>query len=232
MEADLIVAAEQIGSLIALFSPLLLFAFKNVRRAAVRLAAWAWAPIGDQLAKRDARINALAEAINGLRRDLVHSLDDLRLEVHALRDQANIVISAMRVQADANESIGYFETAADGENVFVSSTYAAWMGVSRAELLRWGFLNFTHEADRERVEREWVRARAQHREYRELVRMGPMGGPYKPFKVVAQPVPDAPPALAWIGTLRPLRDDPLAPYRRATDCPIVQAQPPRTDTGD
>lgn len=183
---------EQIGRVAAMLSPLVLFLSSAVRRWAAKLVALAWAPVTAQFERRDRVLREVRDA-----------LAELREGMQQTRSSVTVLAAASRMRSDLDPDTGYFECDGDGQNVYVSATYARWMGVSTAELLRWGFLNYTAESDRERVIREWALAREQHREYREIVSMGPVGGPYKRYMVTVQPIPDAPPALAWVGSLKP-----------------------------
>lgn len=218
LDQDIAAILDQWLRIIGTLSPLLLLLFSSVRKVLAKLSSWAWSPITEQFAKRDTVLTQIRD-----------SLSELQGQMQAMRDQSSVLVATMRARADADDQIGYFECDADGKNVYVSSQYAAWMGVSKAELIHWGFLNFTHEQDRDRVLREWASAREQHREYREIVRMGPVEGPHRPYKVVVQPIPDGPPALAWVGTLRPLRSEGMK--RRQTDTDTFPAVPYGRETG-
>lgn len=170
-------------------SPVLLLAFRSVRRALGALCRWLMRPIIVRIESRDA------------------VLGDMRESLSHIRESLAIVAGTLRMQADAAEDVGYFECDAEGRNVYVSSTYARWMGCSKDELLGWGFLTYTHPDDRDMVAREWERCRRQHTDYRARPRMGPPGGPYRTYDVILRPIPDAPPALAWTGMLRPVLED-------------------------
>lgn len=185
MTPEQMATIEQYARTAMMLSPLALLVFKSVREWLRRLTSWAWAPVAEQLAKRD------------------QLLREMREDLGIVRQQMSVVVGTIRVQTDSNEDVGFFECDAGGKNTYVSATYARWMGATREDLMAWGFITFTHPEDRGPVLREWALCREQHRDYRGTPRMGPPGGPYRTFSVIVRPIPKAPPAVAWAGSIRP-----------------------------
>ncbi len=187
---------EQAGRTAALYSPLLLLLFKSVR-------AWTSAFVARLVEPITSRIRANADALEAMRATLNAVNQTVQEDLGAIRAQVSVIAGIARLQQDSAHDIGYFESDADGKNVWVSQTYARWLHATPDDLLGWGFLNFTHPDDRQRVMFEWDRCRRQHTDYRERFRMGPVGGPYFEYDIVARPIPEAPPAVAWAGSVRP-----------------------------
>lgn len=129
--------------------------------------------------------------------------------VPALKDAIDVVEKAVhlmtmhiRAQGDTDIERGQFETDESGANTYVNLTYARWLGVGKAELLGWGWVNFVHPDDRIRVRGEWDACRAEHRVYNIRFRMLDPGGDAFPVDVLATPIPDSPPAKRWLGVIR------------------------------
>lgn len=125
-----------------------------------------------------------------------------RKEIAGLTQQVGMMNLMMRARGDINIEAAEFECAADGANTYVNQTYARWLGVGKAELLGWGWVNFIHPDDRDGVRREWDLCRAEHRVYRLRYRIVASDGEVIPVDTIATPVPDAPPAKQWIGVMR------------------------------
>lgn len=126
----------------------------------------------------------------------------LARDVENLAGAVGLLALHVRARSDIDIETAQFESAADGSNTYVNLTYARWLGVGKAELLGWGWINFVHPDDRIRVRKEWDACRAEHRKYNIRFRMLDAGG--EPFEVdvLATPIPDAPPAKSWIGVIR------------------------------
>lgn len=154
-----------------------------------RLQTW-WAPYRTGL-------QAMAE-VPALRR----SVDASRHELQEVRSSLNLLTLQVRARGDANDDTGEFECAQSGENTYVNQTYARWLGVGKVELLGWGWINFIHPEDRERVRREWDSCRSEHRVYRMRHRMVTADREVFEVEVTATPIPEAPPAQRWIGVIR------------------------------
>lgn len=63
-----------------------------------------------------------------------------------------------------DDPIGIFECTTEGENLHVNRTYARWLGVSKTDLLRFGWVNFIPEADRLNYKDHWSAAFLEGRE--------------------------------------------------------------------
>lgn len=184
MQPEQLQTIEQYGRIAMTLSPLLLLAFASVRRVAAKATSWIWRPFAEQFAKRDRVLRSIEESVS------------------AMRQQLAVVVGTLRLQAD-NADVGYFESDQDGRNTYVNRTYCRWLHCAPSELLEWGFLGFVHPADREQVRGEWVACLRDHRDYRARMRMGSPQLGYREYDVVARPIPESPPAIAWAGTVRP-----------------------------
>ena len=154
-----------------------------------RLRAW-WAPYRKG-------IDGMAEMPS-----LRHSVNAGRQEITGLANQVGMLNLMMRARGDINIEAAEFECAADGSSTYVNQTFARWLGVGKAELLGWGWVNFVHPDDREAVRREWDLCRAEHRVYNRRLRLVDSDGDVIQVDALAIPIPDAPPAKQWIGVLR------------------------------
>lgn len=201
MSPEAMNSLEQWARMAVTLSPLLLLAFKSVRGALARLTGWLWRPLAEQFARRDQLLRAIQE------------------DVGAMRAQLSVVVGTLRLQADNAEEVGFFECDEQGRNTNVNRTYCRWMHCAPAQLLDWGFLGFIHPTQREAVRAEWLACIRDHRDYRTRFRMGSPEHGYREYDVVARPIPDSPPAIAWAGTIRPT-------HRRLDE---VEAGQPATD---
>ena len=184
MPPDTLYLLQQWSSVILSLAPLLLLAFKGVRRLLARATAWLWRPVADRFARGERMLQALLE------------------EVGAMRQQMAVVVGTLRLQSDNADDTGFFECDAEGRNTYVNRTYCRWMHCSPDELMDWGFVGFVHPTERESVRSEWAACLRDHRDYRVRVRLGTPQHGYHEYDVVARPIPDSPPALAWAGTVR------------------------------
>lgn len=130
------------------------------------------------------------------------SMDAGRKEIAVLSQQVGILNLTMRARGDNNIEAAEFECGEDGSNTYVNQTYARWLGVGKAELLGWGWINFIYPDDREAVRREWDLCRAEHRTYNRRHRLVDSDGGVILVDTLATPIPDAPPAKQWIGVMR------------------------------
>lgn len=116
------------------------------------------------------------------------TLTDLHLEIKARGD---LNIDAAEFTCDHN-----------GEVTNVNLTFARWLGVDKSELLRWGWINYVHIDDRERVRSEWQACIKEHRALNIRYRLVEVDGDITQVHAVATPIPDAPPARQWVGVIR------------------------------
>ena len=130
------------------------------------------------------------------------SVEASRKEIAGLTQQVGMMNLMMRARGDINIEAAEFECGQDGSNTYVNQTYARWLGVGKAELLGWGWVNFIHPEDRDGVRREWDLCRAEHRVYRLRHSIIASDGEVILVDTIATPVPDAPPAKQWIGVMR------------------------------
>lgn len=154
-----------------------------------RIRGW-WEPYGKG-------IDGMQD-IPGIRK----SVEAGRQEIIGLTQQVGMMNLMMRARGDINIEAAEFESGQDGSNTYVNQTYARWLGVGKAELLGWGWVNFVHPDDRDGVRREWDLCRTEHRVYNRRHRMRTSDGDELLVDTIATPVPDAPPAKQWIGVMR------------------------------
>jgi PAS domain S-box-containing protein len=76
------------------------------------------------------------------------------------------LISLQNIQDAYREDgpIGIFECATTGENLYVNRTYARWLGASKSDLLKLGWVNFVPKEDRESYRKAWKNAFEDGRE--------------------------------------------------------------------
>lgn len=133
-------------------------------------------------------------------------LPELEASVTRMGDDIELLTAKMQARADMLEQ-GTFECAADGRNVGVSLPYARMLGVGTDDLEGWGYINYIHPDDRAGVRAEWDACRREHRVYERQHRMITAAGDTIVVHVFASPVPNAPPAKAWVGVVRRLGGD-------------------------
>lgn len=184
MSDEYIPLIDRITSLVMMLIPLALLVFRSVRSVIVKSVSWMWRPISDQFARRD------------------RVLEGIQQSVDAVRQQMSVVVGTLRLQADNAEDVGYFECDDQGRNTSVNRTYCRWMHCTPDQLMDWGFLGFIHPAQREAVRAEWMACIRDHRDYRTRFRMGSPDHGYREYDVIARPIPDSPPAIAWAGAIR------------------------------
>lgn len=147
-----------------------------------RITAW-WAPYRDGL-EGAAQVPTLSR------------------EVERLSSSVGLLTLHVRARGDIDIETAQFESDSSGANTYVNLTFARWLGVGKAELLGWGWVNYVHPDDRVRVRREWDSCRAEHRKYDIRFRLLDAGGEAFSVYVLATPIPEAPPAKQWIGVIR------------------------------
>lgn len=138
---------------------------------------------------------------------LADSVRRTEIAVSALTEQVDLVMHTVRAENDSDDSIGRFHCSATGENTYVNQTYARWLGVGKAELMGWNYLNFVAAADVDRVRKHWEVCRAEHRQYRIRHHMTPVDGAVVEVEMVATPIPEVSPSKRWIGTVRRITNE-------------------------
>ncbi len=116
------------------------------------------------------------------------TLTDLHLEIKA--------------RGDLNIDAAEFTCDHDGSMTNVNQTFARWLGVGKAELTGWGWVNYVHIDDRDRVRSEWQACIKEHRALNIRYRLVEVDGDITQVHAVATPIPDAPPARQWVGVIR------------------------------
>ncbi|MGH8073668.1 MAG: PAS domain-containing protein [Lysobacter sp.] len=126
----------------------------------------------------------------------------LRSDVADVRKSIGMLAMQVRARGDVNIEQAEFEADATGANTYANLTYARWLGVGKAELLGWNWVNFLHPEDRLAVRREWDSCREEHRVYSMRYRMIDADGEEFTVDAIATPIPEAPPAKQWLGVIR------------------------------
>ena len=121
--------------------------------------------------------------------------------VAALTDSVDLLAQTMLAENDVDD-IGRFYCNGNGENTYVNRVYARMLGVGKAELLGWSFLNFIHPEDIDEVRQQWIMARSEHRQYHFTHRMIAADDTVIRVEVISTPIPEQAPAKRWIGTIR------------------------------
>ena len=122
--------------------------------------------------------------------------------VHGLADEMALLSQSSRVMLDANTEVGYFESAPDGRNVEINATYARWVGVSKTDLLGFGWLSYVDPEHRDEVRAEWEACRRESRLFQMRYTMIPPRGVAVVVEVTIHPIPQQPPAKRWVGIVR------------------------------
>lgn len=129
-------------------------------------------------------------------------------EVKSALERVGLMESMLRIAADRDEAVGTIYCDQDGEVTFVSRSIAQWCQASRSDFTGRRWLNYVLAAEREAVRAEMVRAKADHRELRMMIHMGPHGTSPRPYMLILSPMPDSAPVRAWSGHLTPQGHDP------------------------
>lgn len=190
-----IAALTGFGSLLALWA----------RR---RLPAWRkfWRDVAEGLRA----IPELRSDVKGIRYYVAPNgggslMDSMKRTEHAvgtITSQMDLMVQTMWAENDSDDNVGRFHSNAMGQNTYVNQTYARWLGVGKAELMGWSFINFVHPEDVEAVRRKWEECRTENRQYRNHHRMVATDGAVLDVEVVATPIPEALPAQRWVGSIR------------------------------
>ena len=126
----------------------------------------------------------------------------LAKDVEQVTAAMSLLTMHVRVSGDIAMEAAQFETGPDGANTYVNQTFARMLGVGKAELMGWGWINFVHPDDRIHVRQEWDACRREHRKYSIRFRFLDAGGEEIPVDVLAMPIPESPPAKQWLGVIR------------------------------
>lgn len=133
---------------------------------------------------------------------LMDAVARTELSVCELKEQVELVVQTMWVEHDSDDAIGRFHCNEAGENTYVNQVYARWLGVGKNELLGWGFLNFIHPDDVDRVRKYWDLCRAERRQYRIRHKLKAADDDVIDVEVMATPIPEQGAAKRWIGSIR------------------------------
>lgn len=125
----------------------------------------------------------------------------------ALANRVELLAETAMVENDTDGSIARFHCAPTGENIYVSQTYARWLGVGKNELLGWNFLNVIHPDDVARVQSHWAQCRAENRPYRMTHRVIASNGDMFTLVVTCTPIPEGGNTRCWIGYARKVEHD-------------------------
>lgn len=133
---------------------------------------------------------------------LMDSAKRMEDAISTLSERLEMLTQTVWAENDTDEAIARFHCNVDGENTYVNQTYARWLGVGKADLLGWNFLNVIHPEDVDRVRAHWDQCRREHRQYRMVHRMITSGGVTITVAVTATPIPEDGAAKQWIGFAR------------------------------
>ena len=132
---------------------------------------------------------------------LADSVKRTEAAISTLAEQVDLMAQTMWAENDSDDEIGRFHCNAAGENTYVNQLYARWLGVGKAELMGWNYLNFVHSNDVDRVRRHWETCRSEHRRYHIRHRIVAADGEIIEVEVNATPIPESAPAKRWIGCI-------------------------------
>ena len=138
---------------------------------------------------------------------LMDSIKRTEAAVSALAEQVDLMNQTMWAENDSEDEVGRFHCNGAGEITYVNQLYARWLGVGKAELMGWNYLNFVHPDDVDRVRRHWETCRSEHRRYHSRHRMVAADGEIIAVEVIATPIPESAPAKRWVGSVRRLDSD-------------------------
>lgn len=134
--------------------------------------------------------------------DGMADLPEMHKSIDKLQVNVSVLAMQMRARGDINIEAAEFEADATGAVTYVNLTYARWLGVGKGELLGWGWVNFLHPEDRNRVRFEWDECRKQHRVFNLRYRIVSIDNETITVDALITPIPEAPPARSWIGVMR------------------------------
>lgn len=140
------------------------------------------------------------------------SLHDAVKETKALvlsvTDHLDTVVQTMWAENDTDDEFGRYYADAAGANTYVNQLFARWLSVGKNELMGWGFLNFIHPDDIERMRRHWETCRIEKRQYRLRHRMVSATGQVIEIEVTAIPIMQGLEVKRWIGSIRKVQATP------------------------
>lgn len=121
-------------------------------------------------------------------------------------ERLEMLAETVIAENDTDESIARFHCNVAGENIYVNQTYARWLGVGKAELLGWNFLNLAHPDDVEKVQAHWDQCRRENRQYRMTHRVIATNGTTFSIAVTVTPIPEGAQVKRWVGHARRVLD--------------------------
>lgn len=121
--------------------------------------------------------------------------------ISKLEDNLYLLTCTLDVEND-NDVVGKFYCDATGENSYVNMAYARMLGVGKAELMGWDFMNRIHPDDCDKVKHHWEVCRQNKMQYIMRHRMLTVDGSTVYVHVVATPIPAGGEPRKWIGTVR------------------------------
>lgn len=133
---------------------------------------------------------------------LMDSAKRMEQAIATVTEQLDLLAQTVVAENDTDDAIARFHCAPSGENTYVNQTYARWLGVGKAELLGWNFLNVIHPDDVVRVQTHWEQCRREHRQYRMTHRVIAANGEVFSLAVTCTPIPEGGEARRWIGYAR------------------------------
>lgn len=136
----------------------------------------------------------------------LQQLPEMQSQMTVLIKSVGLIASTQIANNDNDPSKGMFECDETGANISANRTYARWLGVGKADLLGWTWINYVHRDDVQRVRAEWDLAMHEHRPYQSQYRMVAADGEVFHVDVSATPIPESPPAQRWIGVVRKASD--------------------------
>lgn len=120
----------------------------------------------------------------------------------AVSERLEMLAETVIAENDTDESIARFHCNVAGENIYVNQTYARWLGVGKAELLGWNFLNLVHPDDVKKVQAHWDQCRRENRQYRMTHRVIATNGTVFSIAVTVTPIPEGAQVKRWVGHAR------------------------------
>jgi len=137
---------------------------------------------------------------------LMDTIKRTEAAVGALGEQVDLIVHTMWAENDSDD-IGRFYCNAAGEVTYANQLYARWLGVGKAELMGWNYLNFIHPNDADKVRQHWETCRSEHRQCRLRYRMVTTDDEIIEVEALATPIPESAPTKRWIGFIRRLDND-------------------------
>lgn len=136
------------------------------------------------------------------------AVKDTKVLVASLADQMDTMMQTIWAENDTDDEFGRYYADAAGSNTYVNQLYARWLSVGKNELMGWGFLNFIHPDDTERMRRHWENCRLEKRQYRIRHRMVTATGQVIEVEVTSIPIMQGLEVKRWIGSIRKVQATP------------------------